>query len=370
MKRLLLTCTDLMAIQFLVPHVKYLSQNGFSVELACSDVGGRIEELREILSEIAKIRTVRLVRSPFSAGNLKGYSDLKKIINSEHWDVIWTNEPVMGVMTRLAAQKARRSGTKVIYMAHGFHFYKGAPKLNWMIYYPVEKFCSRLCDMIITINNEDFERAKKFHTSKVEKINGIGVDTQKFSSCNVDRNLKRKELQIPQDAFFILSVGELQHNKNHEVVVRAIAELNNNNIHYGICGKGELFSKLKNLANQLGVENQIHFWGYRRDVAEILHSADLFAHPSIREGLPRAVMEAMANAKPVICSDIRGNTDLIDPQSGLVLSNNPKQYAQAIRHFALHPELCNEIGCINKEKIKKFDLKNVKNHILSLINLL
>ena len=114
MKKLLLTCTDLMAIQFLVPHIRYLSQNGFSVELACSDVGGRLGDLHKALDGIAPIHTVRLVRSPFSLGNRKGYGDLKKIIDGEHWDIIWTNEPVMGVMTRLAARSARRHGTKVV----------------------------------------------------------------------------------------------------------------------------------------------------------------------------------------------------------------------------------------------------------------
>lgn len=370
MKRLLLTCTDLMAIQFLVPHVKYLSQNGFSVELACSDVGGRIDELREILSGIAKIRTVRLVRSPFSAGNLKGYSDLKKIINSEHWDVIWTNEPVMGVMTRPASQKARRSGTKVIYMAHGFHFYKGAPKLNWMIYYPVEKFCSRLCDMIITINNEDFERAKKFHAPKVEKINGIGVDLEKFSPNELARIEKRKELGISNDETLLFTVGELTHRKNQHIILEALSLLGDSKIKLAICGCGDLEDKLKSMAYSLGVAKQVQFLGYRKDVYDLYNAADIFVFSSLQEGLPRAVMEAMANAKPVICSDIRGNTDLIDPQSGLVLSNNPKQYAQAIRHLVQYPEFRNEIGCINKEKIKKFDLKNVKKHILFLINLL
>ena len=139
MKKLLLTCTDLMAIQFLVPHIRYLSQNGFSVELACSDVGGRLGDLHKALDGIAPIHTVRLVRSPFSLGNRKGYGDLKKIIDGEHWDIIWTNEPVMGVMTRLAARSVRIHGTKVVYMVHGFHFYKGAPKKNWLIWYPVEK---------------------------------------------------------------------------------------------------------------------------------------------------------------------------------------------------------------------------------------
>lgn len=368
MKRLLLTCTDLMAIQFLVPHVKYLSQNGFSVELACSDVGGRIEELRVILSGIAKIRTVRLVRSPFSAGNLKGYSDLKKIINSEQWDVIWTNEPVMGVMTRLAAQKARRSGTKVIYMAHGFHFYKGAPKLNWMIYYPVEKFCSRLCDMIITINNEDFERAKKFHAPKVEKINGIGVDLEKFSPNELARVEKRKELGISEDETLLFTVGELTHRKNQHIILEALSLLGDSKIKLAICGCGALEDKLKAMADSLGVARQVQFLGYRKDVYDLYNAADIFVFSSLQEGLPRAVMEAMANAKPVICSDIRGNTDLINSKSGLVLSNNPKQYVQVIKKLISNQKLSEQIGCQNAETVKSFCEENVCVCLLAIID--
>ena len=207
MKRLLLTCTDLMAIQFLVPHVKFLSQNGFSVELACSDVGGRLDDLHRELDGIAPIHVVRLVRNPFSSGNLNGYDDLKKIINSSRGDVIWTNEPVMGVMTRLAAKKARKSGTKVIYMVHGFHFYKGAPKKNWMMYYPVEKYCSRLCDMIITINEEDYQRAKTFHSPRVEKIPGVGVNLECFAPNEAIRREWREKLGLADDDIELLTVG-------------------------------------------------------------------------------------------------------------------------------------------------------------------
>lgn len=230
MKKLLLTCTDLMAIQFLVPHIRYLSQNGFSVELACSDVGGRLGDLHKALDGIAPIHTVRLVRSPFSLGNRKGYGDLKKIIDGEHWDIIWTNEPVMGVMTRLAARSARRHGTKVVYMVHGFHFYKGAPKKNWLLYYPVEKYCSRLCDMIITINEEDYRMAKTFHAGRVEKIPGVGVNLDRFAPNEKVRKEWREKLGLAEDDIALLTVGELHKGKNQQTVIRAMQQMNNSHI--------------------------------------------------------------------------------------------------------------------------------------------
>lgn len=370
MKRLLLTCTDLMAIQFLVPHVKFLSQNGFSVELACSDVGGRLDDLHRELDGIAPIHVVRLVRNPFSSGNLKGYGDLKKIINSSRWDVIWTNEPVMGVMTRLAAKKARKSGTKVIYMVHGFHFYKGAPKKNWMMYYPVEKYCSRLCDMIITINEEDYQRAKTFHSPRVEKINGIGLDTEKFRTCRVDRNQKRKELDIPENAFLVVSVGELKSHKNHEVMIRALEKAKNPQIYYIICGQGELLEYLQNLASELSVSDKVKFLGYRMDIPEILQCADLFAFPSKRDGLGLAALEGMASGLPLLASNIRGVSDYVfGGQTGyLYAQDDSAGFAEGLVRYFNDRDLCRSIGHYNSEAVSKYDINEIERSVCQLMN--
>lgn len=371
MKHLLLTCTDLMAIQFLVPHVKYLSQNGFDVELACSDVGGRIGELKSVLDGIAVVHTVRLVRSPFSPVNRKGYADLKKIIDTRYWDVIWTNEPVMGVMTRLAAKNARKHGTKVIYMVHGFHFYKGAPIQNWLLYYPVEKYCSRLCDMIITINREDCERAKSFHAPRVEKIDGVGVDVKRFAECTVDKSKKRKELGIPDDAFFTVSVGELKEHKNHETMIRALAKTNEPKIYYGICGQGELLEPLKSLAKELGIKKNVKFFGYRKDIPEILHAADLFAFPSKRDGLGLAALEAMACGLPLLTSDTRGVSDYVKNNvSGFDYApNDADGFAEGLLRYSNDSALCERIGEYNADAVNDYDIRKIETEICRLMNL-
>ena len=181
MKKLLITSTDMMMIQFLIPHVKYLSENGFCVEIACSVVGDRLEDVRKALEDVScVIHTVRLERSPASPRYLLGYGDMKRLLQENRYDIIWTIEPVMGVVTRLAARKARKTGTKVVYMCHGFHFYKGASLANWLIFYPVERVMSRLCDAIVTMNQEDYARAQSFKAKAVYKIPGVGVDTRRF----------------------------------------------------------------------------------------------------------------------------------------------------------------------------------------------
>ena len=285
MKKILITCTDLMVIQFLVPHVKYLTEQGYHVEIACSVVGGRINDVRAALEGIAKaIHTLRLERSPVSPNNLRGYGDMKRLLEKNHYDIIWTNEPVMGVVTRLAARKQRRQGTKVVYMCHGFHFYKGASLLNWLLYYPVERFMSRFCDMIVTINHEDEARARTLHCPRVGYIHGIGVNTERLHKRD-ERSDIRSELGLTAEDFVVLSVGKLNTNKNQQVIIRAIAQLADPDIHYVLCGRGDQLDHLTGLAQECGIADDVHFLGYRRDVVDICAQADVFAFPARREGL-------------------------------------------------------------------------------------
>lgn len=369
MKRILITSTDMMMIQFLVPHVKNLSENGFQVEIACSVVGDRIDDVRSALSDTAvAIYTVRLERSPASPRNLLGYGDMKRLLKENHYDIIWTNEPVMGVVTRLAARNARKTGTKVVYMCHGFHFFKGASKANWMIYYPVERFLSRFCDMIVTINREDEARAKTFHVNQVEYIHGIGVDTERLHKRDAQSDI-RGELGLTSDDFLVLSVGELNENKNHQVVIRALAQLQDDRLHYAICGKGALLEYLMGLARELGVEANIHFLGYRNDVVDICAQADIFAFPSRREGLGLAPLEAMYCGLPVIASDTRGIQDYtIDKKSGFLRnSEDVAGFADAICMLKEDAQLRQRCGAYNMETVKAFCLEQVKNEVLMLL---
>lgn len=314
MKRLLLTCTDLMAIQFLVPHVRYLSAHGFSVELACSEVGGRMEELAEMLRDVAPVHSVRLVRSPFSLSNRQGYGDLKKIIDGSRWDVIWTNEPVMSVMTRLAAKNARKQGTKVVYMVHGFHFYQGAPKKNWLIWYPVEKIMCHYTDKLITINEEDFRLAQSKFSVEVCHIHGVGVSTQRYHlhSAEEEAQLRRRENLSAED-FVVLCTGELNGNKDQQTLIHA-AQLCRDKIpelKVLLAGNGPLKDSLQELIRKNGAGEQIRLLGYRTDLEQVVPTADVIVSCSYREGLPINIVEGMLCGKPVIAAGNRGHRELV-----------------------------------------------------------
>ena len=368
MKKILITSTELMMIQFLVPHVKNLAENGFQVEIACSEVGGRMEEVRSALEGTVKaIHTLRLERSPVSPRNLLGYGDLKRLLKKNHYDIIWTNEPVMGVVTRLAANKYRKNGTKVVYMCHGFHFYKGASKLNWLVYYPVEKFMSRFCDTIVTINREDEARAKTFHAPNVAYIHGIGVNTDRLHNRNQQSDI-RAELGLKKEDFLVLSVGELNENKNQQVIIRALAQLNDPEIHYLLCGKGDKREYLEHLAKELGIGDRVHFLGYRKDVVDICAQADLFAHPARREGLGLAPLEAMYCGLPLVASDTRGIQDYTIPGKSGFLCNceDVSGFVESINRFKEEPVLRSNCGIYNEKTVEAFCLKQVKTEILHL----
>lgn len=357
MKLLYVTTISNTVNAFLIPHIKMLIDEGHQV-----DVAFNVEQ--EVKPEIyemgCKIHQLPLERSPLKKDNFRAYKMLKKIIISEGYDLVHTHTPIASAIVRLVCRNL--NNVRVFYTAHGFHFFKGAPILNWLVYYPVEKWLARYTDTLITINKEDYERAKsKFKAKRVEYIPGVGIDLEKFSTVEIDRNLKCSELDLPKDAFVVLSVGELNKNKNHEVVIRAIGKIDNPNINYIICGQGKLEGYLRDLSKELSIENQVHLLGFRKDIPEICKIADLFAFPSYREGLSVALMEAMANGLPVVCSNVRGNSDLIEDGKGgyLIEPVDVEGFAKYINELISDSEIRIEFGGFNHKKIEKYSIENV-----------
>ncbi len=376
MKKILLTCTDSMMMQFMVPHVRFLCENGYRVDVACSCVRDRMEEVREAFAqnESVQVFQVDLQRNPLKLSNFRGLSQLKKIIASKDYDLVWTNEPVMGLMTRLAARKARKKrGLKVMYMAHGFHFFKGAPKKNRLIYYPIERMASRWTDLLVVINQEDYETAKtKLKAKKVLYLQGIGIDTHKFEQTEVDKEAKKESLGIPRDATVLLSVGELEHRKNHLHSIRAFAQLNRENTYFLIAGTGSQKEMLLSEAKKLGVQEKVQLLGYRKDVGELCKMADVFVFLSRQEGLPVALMEAMICEMPVIASRVRGNVDELDDEKGgyLIPNDDVALLCEKMKILCEDEALRKTFGAYNAQKAKAFDIATIRESILNEITAL
>lgn len=300
-------------------------------------------------------------RSPLKPGNLRAYRMLKKVIDQGDYDIIHCHTPVGALLARLAAVGARKRGTKVMYTAHGFHFFKGAPLKNWLVYFPPEWICSFLTDVLITINREDFAFAQKhMHPRQLEYVPGVGVDTSRFGGFGAERQGVRESLGIGEEEFFLLSVGELTPNKNHESVIRAMKLLEDAPIRYCIAGRGERMEELKALVRELGLEGKVQLLGYRNDVPKLYAGADAFVFPSFREGLSVALMEAMSAGLPCIVTPIRGNTDLIeDNVQGIHAGFTPEELAAGIRRVYEDCSLRTRLGRGAQEKVKLFDCANV-----------
>ena len=307
-----------------------------------------------------KIRSVPISRNPFAAANLMAYKELAELIKQEKIDYIHCNTPVGGLLGRLVGKRCKVK--KVIYQAHGFHFYKGAPLLNWLLYYPVEKWLARYTDALLTINQEDYALAKRKmklrNGGKVYYVPGVGVDSHKFGNATIDKAAKRRELGIPEDAVLLLSVGELNNNKNHETVLRAIADTD---MYYIIAGQGELQQYLENLIEAQNLHGRVKLLGFRSDVKELYEAADIFAFPSFREGLSLSVMEAMASGLPCVASRIRGNTDLLENTEGGFLCDphDASEFAEKLNLLAANAALREKMGSTNRIAIQKFSTENI-----------
>jgi glycosyltransferase involved in cell wall biosynthesis len=309
-----------------------------------------------------KIYPISCSRSPFKSGNLKAIKEIKKIVENDEYEIVHCHTPIAAACTRLACKGLRKKGVKVIYTAHGFHFYKGAPKKNWLIYYPVEKICARWTDVLITINKEDYALAcKKMKARRVEYVPGVGIDFAKFKNTVVDKQEKRRKIGVPDDAFVLLSVGELNANKNHEVVIRALAQIKDEKIHYAIAGQGKLKKYLCKLATDLGIADRVHLLGYRTDIAELYKAADVCVFPSIREGLGLAAVEGMAAGLALIVSDNRGTRDYsVNNENALVCKAiSADDFANAIQILSDDIALRCDMGEKNKLISRKYNIENI-----------
>ncbi|WP_195855378.1 glycosyltransferase family 4 protein [Aerococcus sp. Group 2] len=353
---------------FNMNNIKILQKLGYQVDVACNFEEGSItsdERVKEFKQELENsgIRCfqIPIPRKLSRIKDIKESYRLTKELADRDYDLVHCHSPIGSVICRYAF---RKSSARMIYTAHGFHFFTGAPLKNWLIFYPIERWMARYTDTLITINQEDYERAAKFRVrNNVVKINGIGIYASKFKQKdfkNRDPKLT-KELQIKGDSIVLASVGQLSVRKNHSVIIQALSELKNDDIKYLIIGEGELREELTQLIKREHLEEQVSLLGYRSDVDKILQVTDIFVFPSLQEGLPVSLMEAMGTGLPCITSDIRGNSDLIDHNLGGYLCNNTvEEYVKEIKSLIEDKHKRLSFGRYNLNKISDFD-KNVIN---------
>lgn len=366
-KKILLTATVQSHIcQFHKPLVEVLHKHGYEVHVAAKD---NLKEKNGLaLDFVEKVYDIPFSRSPKSIDNVKAYRALKKILASEHYEVIHCNTPMGGIVTRLAAKKARKSGTKVFYTAHGFHFYEGAPKKNWLIFYPIEKYFSRLTDKLITITYEDFNLSnKKFHC-KTEHIHGVGVSTERYYPIDAEERAKRLKAEgLTKDDYVILCVGELNTNKDQKTLVSATAKIANDipQLKVLLAGNGPLQEALEKQIEQEGLKDVITMLGYRTDLYKITPAVDLIVSCSRREGMPLNILEAMLSKKPVVASINRGHKELVENEkTGLLFQpGDVDELAKCIIKIRENPEIAENMGIEGYNKALSYTADEVRKEL-------
>lgn len=381
--------TAYMLTQFNIENIKILQKLGYEVDVACcwrdDDSALSPEALKKARKKLddlgVRIIETASLRKIFNISELsKAYKLLKKESLENKYEIVHTQSPIGGAICRLACRKARKIyGTKVIYAAHGFHFFDGAPKKNWIIFYNVEKYCAKFTDMLITINKEDFKNAKEFPARDIEYVPGAGVDTHKFIASDGAREKVRLELGLTDDTVALLSVGELIPRKNHELVLEALKNMldarflinpassevptaGKYKVKYFIAGRGKIDAELHEKINELGLNDYVQMLGFRSDVADVFAASDIYVFPSHQEGLPVALMEAMSVGLPAVASSIRGNTDLIEENKGgfLFYSHDAKSLQSAlIRMLDADKSIWKQMGESNVKTMEAFDIQKV-----------
>lgn len=376
-KALMLSSVASMIDQFNMENIYILQEMGYEVHVACNfDVGSttsqqRIREFKEELSmKNIKVYNISVPRTITHILDIcRAYQQVKLISKHNRYALIHCHSPIGGVIARIGFRKFRKKGTKIIYTAHGFHFFKGASIWNWILFYPIEKLCSQFTDCLITINKEDYNIAKKLMNRKSGRavyIPGIGINTRVVELSGEEKVELKKELNIPDGHRVMLSVGELSKRKNHYTAIKAFAKANLHNTVYLICGIGELLEEYKNMVEEFNINDKVIFAGYRDDIEKVLQIADVFVFPSYQEGLPVALMEAMAAGLPVISSNIRGNNDLIRNNQGgyLIDPSDIEGFSQSMVKLIQDTKLMERMGNYNKDEVLPYDKVNIREKMI------
>lgn len=341
---------------FHTPFLKWFKENGFDVEVATR--GNGFIDFTDKRYDICFERSIYKIYNHY-----KSYKVLKHIIDNGDYTIIHCHTPVVSILTRLAAIKSRKRGCKVIYTAHGFHFYKGASIFNWVTFYPLEKLFSRVTDVLITINEEDYNTAikKKFKAEKIYKTNGVGTDFKKVTYN--DNDLKCYEDIISQNNFNLFFAAELSKRKNQILLFEIIKEIKKDlpKIRLYLAGKGDLKEYYEDYVEQMGLSENIIFLGYRNDVNKLLSLMDVAVSSSKQEGLPINIIEAMAMGLPVVATNIRGHNDLIEEGKNGFLFNldNPNKAVEDIKYLYDNKDIVKLISENNILDAQKYDIKNV-----------
>lgn len=349
---------------FLLPFAQHFQAKGWQVDAMAQG----ISNCPKCLHSFDRVWEVEWSRNPLDPQNLIiAPQQIRKAIAQQDYDIVHVHTPVAAFVTRYALNNLRQQGRpKVIYTAHGFHFYRGGKLLKNLSFLALEKLAGRWTDYLVVINGEDEEAAKRYGIVPTERVcytPGIGVDTEYYSPGNVPEAevmRVRQELGLSAETRLFLSIAEFNPGKRHQDILKALAQLGRSEVHLAFAGTGPLMEQMKQLASDLGIKSQVHFLGYRQDVPALIRASTATLLASEREGLPRSVMESLCLEIPVIGTQTRGIRDLLAGECGLLVNlGDVEELAQAMARILDRPEEAKMMGKRGRERMKGYEVRQI-----------
>lgn len=371
--KVLYTATVLSHIcQFHLPYLKAFQEHGWEVHVAARDNLAEKNGLE--LRFCNEFHPIPFQRSPLAAENIRAYEQLKSLLEAQHYDLILCNTPIGGTVTRIASKKSRRQGTKVVYMAHGFHFYRGASKKNWLIYYPIERYLARLCDLVLTITQEDYALAREKFPCAVAHIHGVGVSPERYHPAPEQVEQMRHREGLENEDFVILCTGELNRNKDQATLVSAAAKLRDEipGLKVLLAGNGPLEAELMAQIARDGLSDIVKLLGYRTDLQNLVPAVDVVVSCSHREGLPLNILEGMLCERAVVATENRGHRELVeDGVTGYRIPvGDVEALAIRLRELAAKPKMRAAMGSAGRKKAEQYTVPAVQKELKEALNVL
>ena len=337
-KYLIVTTVSVTLEAFLLPQAERLRESGWQVDCLANGAS-KSKKCRRIFDHC---HDIGWGRTPLDLKNFTEYPErIRRLVRKNEYDVVHVHTPVASFVTRFALKEIRREiDSKVIYTAHGFHFYRGGNPVKNALFLGLEKLAARWTDEIEVINGEDYQTAIT-HLLPKERVkflkNGVGLDRAHYNPDAVPKEAvqqARHNMGLTDGDILFTMIAEFNRGKRHSDLIRAFAMVKDPRAHLAFLGKGKLMEKSKELCRNLGIAERVHFMGHVPDVRPYILASRATVLPSEREGLPRSVMESIALRVPVIGANARGTRDLLKDGGGWIVPVGGVK------------ELCRKMTCI------------------------
>jgi glycosyltransferase involved in cell wall biosynthesis len=358
-KLLIIATVPTMIRAFLLPFSRHYRALGWQVDAAAN----QISELTEIHDEFDACYDLPLTRNPTDLKMMmRAPTIIRRVVEQGQYDIVHVHSPIAAFLVRFAL-KSLNKRPKVVYTAHGFHFHRHGKPFTNFIFQQLEKMAAPWCDALITINKEDYQAAKQAgFATRIEYMAGIGVDTSSLTAEDISlsqTNIIRQQLSLKDSDVLFLMIAEFNLGKRHVDALSALAQTPSH-VHLAFAGIGGLFDEVKNVAAQLGLEQRIHFLGFRRDIPVLIRASRAVILPSEREGLPRSLLEAMSLSVPIIGTNVRGIAELVADNCGILHEvGDTLGLAQAINQLAEQPKLAQQMGLAARQKVLAYDTNKI-----------